>query len=218
MNCPRCHSEVPDDAAACPDCFLPKPRGECAKEHKEQVEQQWFDRIAEVERQRQVRLAKASLARGDESKRRNRKKLLRRQQRSQQKVRPIAVAAITALTALLGFGGYFIVSSYLNPMERSLTEVKRSLEVLSQFRRLPSNQAGMSVEERAAEELEKSRRAGLLVRYQGWLIRPIKGTKTKVLIAFSFEEKGDKEQRAEWVADLEQNTFVPQNELAAAIY
>jgi hypothetical protein len=216
MVCPRCHNEIADDADSCPDCFLPKPRAECAKEQKEQVEQRWFDRIAEIERQRQERLAKA-LANSRKSKQRKRR-IQPHPRHSQRKVRPIAVAMITVVTAVLGFGGYFVVSSYLNPAERSQAEVKRALDALSLLRHLPSSQAGMSVEERMAEELDKSRRAGLLVRYQGWLIRPIKGTRTKVLLIFSFEEKGNKEQRAEWVADLEENTFVPQNELAAAVY
>jgi hypothetical protein len=56
------------------------------------------------------------------------------------------------------------------------------------------------------------------VAYQGWTVRPIKGTKSKVVFTFSYVEVGEVHQSAEWIADLNNNTFTPQNERAAAVF
>lgn len=96
-------------------------------------------------------------------------------------------------------------------------EPKTVLSALDKLRRMPSNEPSVTIDARLSRELEAKRRVGNLVGYQGWTVLPIKGTKTKVLIVFSYQEAGDTHQRAEWLADLNSNTFTPQTELAAAI-
>ncbi|MEK6289642.1 MAG: hypothetical protein AABO57_28335 [Acidobacteriota bacterium] len=83
---------------------------------------------------------------------------------------------------------------------------------------MPSSEPGVTIDARLSRELEASRRVGNLVGYQGWTVRPIKGTKTRVLIVFAYQEVGGTHQRAEWLADLSNNTFTPQTDLAAAVH
>jgi hypothetical protein len=89
---------------------------------------------------------------------------------------------------------------------------------LAKLRQAPSTQSGLSVDEYLKGQLEKSRRVGNLLKYQGWTVDPVKGSKTKLLIAFSYEERDNTQYRAEWVADVASNQFFPQNELAISAY
>lgn len=90
--------------------------------------------------------------------------------------------------------------------------------MLEKLRHSPSSQEGLNVDDLLTQELEKSRRVGNLLSYQGWTMRPINGSKTKLIISFSFQENDKTHQRAEWIADLVHDTFVPQTELAAMVY
>ncbi|MFY9611411.1 MAG: hypothetical protein WAU45_22720 [Blastocatellia bacterium] len=83
---------------------------------------------------------------------------------------------------------------------------------------MPSNHEGLTVEESVTRELEKSRRVGNLVGYQGWTVREAPGDKSKLLVIFSFDERGNSKQSAEWLADPVSSTFIPQTELAAAVF
>jgi len=96
-------------------------------------------------------------------------------------------------------------------------EPKVVLAALDKLRHLPSSEPNMTVDARLLKELETSKRVGNLVSYQGWAVRPVKGSKHKVLLVYSFQEVGDVHQTAEWLADLSTNTFVPQNDLAKTV-
>jgi hypothetical protein len=96
-------------------------------------------------------------------------------------------------------------------------EPKVVLSALDKLRKTPSNEPGLTIDAVLSRELEKTRRVGNLVAYQGWVVRPIKGTKSKVVLAFSYKEVGDVLQNAEWIADLTNGTFAPQTDLATAV-
>jgi len=121
---------------------------------------------------------------------------------------------IGALVTLLGIGVYM----FIVPLVYSdVAEPKVVLAALEDLRRTPSNEEGLTIDARMKRELEKSKRSGNLVGYQGWTMKPVKGNKNKVLLVYSFDEKGDVQFRAEWLADLTQHTFAPQNELAVSV-
>jgi hypothetical protein len=96
-------------------------------------------------------------------------------------------------------------------------EPKIVLAALDKLRKAPSNEPGLTIDGALTRELETVRRVGNLAAYQGWVVRPIKGTKTKVVLVFSYEEAGNTSQNAEWIADLKAGTFTPQTELATKI-
>ena len=122
--------------------------------------------------------------------------------------------AIGGLVALLCLGAYIFVV----PLVYSdVAEPKAILVALDNLRRMPSNEEGLTIDARMLRELERSRRGGNLAGYQGWIVKSIKGTKSKVLLVFSYDEVGNAHRRAEWLADLAQNTFAPQNELAVSV-
>jgi hypothetical protein len=83
---------------------------------------------------------------------------------------------------------------------------------------MPSQKADLTVEQYLNQELENSRRIGNLVSTQGWTMRPVEGSRSKMLISFTFIERDNTEQRAEWLADLSHDTFTPQTELAKAAF
>jgi hypothetical protein len=126
----------------------------------------------------------------------------------------LVVASITALVAVSSVAIYIFVV----PLVRSQgIEPKTALSALDKLQHMQSNQPDLSIDARLSAELEKSRRVGNLTGYQGWTVRPIRGTKTRVLLAFSYREVGNTEQRAEWLADLDSNTFAPQTALAVSV-
>jgi hypothetical protein len=96
-------------------------------------------------------------------------------------------------------------------------EPKVVLSALEKLRHQPSNEPEVTVDARLSRELETSRRVKNLVSYKGWTVRPVKGTKNKVVLVFSFEEVGGVLQSAEWLADLNSSTFTPQTDLAQSV-
>ncbi len=82
---------------------------------------------------------------------------------------------------------------------------------------MPSSEEGLTIDARLKRELETARRVKNLVSYQGWTTQPIKGSTTNVLLVYSYQEVGDVTKRAEWIADLTNNNFKPQTELAQAV-
>jgi hypothetical protein len=127
----------------------------------------------------------------------------------------VSVLSVAALVALLSVGAYIFVV----PMVYSeQAEPKTVLAALDNLRKAPSNEPGLTIDARLSRELETAQRVGNLTAYKGWIVRPIKGTKTKVVLAFSYVEVGDVQQSAEWLADLANNTFTPQTELAAKVH
>jgi hypothetical protein len=127
----------------------------------------------------------------------------------------VAVVALAGLVAALSTCAYIFV---IAPLVHSQgVEPKLALSALDRLQHMPSNDPELSVDARLSNELENSRRVGNLVGYQGWTVHPVRGTKTRVLLVFSFHEVGNREQRAEWLADLNANTFTPQTALAVSI-
>ena len=96
-------------------------------------------------------------------------------------------------------------------------EPKTALSALDRLQHMPSNEPDLTIDARLSGEIEKSRRVGNLIGYQGWTVHPIKGMKNRVLLAFSYREVGNIERRAEWLADLNANTFTAQTALAVSV-
>jgi hypothetical protein len=183
MRCPRCHSQVPDEAPRCPDCKLPKPKPSpdySVASHKK-------------------RPAKKRNSKGDS----NRPKWMN------------ALAGVVAfiLTAGIGWYAYSVYSAQPHELDPHLAQ-----PMLAKLRQSPSSQSGLSVDDYLTQQLEKSRKVGNLLNFQGWTISPVKGSKTKLLIAFTYEERDNTQQRAEWVADVANDTYTPQTELAVEAY
>jgi hypothetical protein len=194
MKCPRCHTEVPGEASHCPDCKLPRPKNLQAQD--------------ESTEQKTVALRKKS----PNSASRNKQKQVKRKQRPKWVT---ALAASAAVLILCGVGIYLML--FFSSKAEEL-DPKAAMPMLNKLRHSPSTQDGLNVDDLLTQQLEKSRRVGNLLKYQGWSIRPVNGSKTKLLISFSFEETDNIQQRAEWVADLVHDTFTPQTELAVAVY
>ena len=183
MRCPRCHSQVPDEALRCPDCKLPKPKSSP-------------DHSAASHKKIQV---KKRDSKGSDS----RPKWVN------------ALAGIVAfiLTAGVGWYAYSHFSAQPHELDPHLAQ-----PALAKLRQSPSSKSGLSVDDYLTQQLEKSRRVGNLLNYQGWTISPVKGSNTKLLIAFTYEERNNTQQRAEWLADMATNTYTPQTELAIEAY
>jgi hypothetical protein len=129
--------------------------------------------------------------------------------------RAILLASISIIVTLLGVGAYWFVWPMLQSQG---PEPAVAALVLEKLRKMPSNQEGLTVEESIARELEKSRRVGNLVSYQGWSVRLAPNDKSKLLVIFSFDERDNTKQSAEWLADPVSSTFTPQTDLAAAVF
>jgi len=125
------------------------------------------------------------------------------------------VLSSAALAAVLSVGIYIFVVPLVHSQG---VEPRTALSALERLQHISSDDSDLTIDARMAAEVEKSRRVGNLVGYQGWTVHSIKGTKTRVLLVFSYREVGNTEQRAEWLADLSTNTFTPQTPLAASIH
>lgn len=196
LTCPRCSTNVSEDALYCSYCNLPKPKS-------------GFSGLAAEDQQQQPKPARPSkspaAARHDH---------LPRRRQSQRRDISIAKLAGIAVIALLAIGGYV----YFAPLARSNEpEPKTVLAALDTLKRMPSNEDGLSIDARLNRELERSKRMGNLVGYQGWTVKRIDGTKSKVFLIFSYDEVDHSHHQAEWLADLEHNQFIPQGELAISI-
>lgn len=175
MRCPRCQTETPADALACPKCKLLTPKGRTSR----------------------------SLKLTDKEKDKEKRGKLKRY-----------ILVAVSVVVIGGVGGYI----YLTVEFSSGAEPRTALNALENLKKLPSNENGYTVDQRLNRALKESQDSGRLARYQGWHIRPVPGTKTKVLLVFSYEEKDGTQHRAEWIADFSTNSFSPQNSLAAAVY
>ena len=202
LTCPRCDTEVPAEAFYCPYCTLPRPKrgfAEAAEPKPPETEPVQEEKKAAVPFRKSQSIGNRTTRSHSKTKRRLR----------------VPIVSAAALMALLGVGVYIFVVPLVHSEE---AEPKVVLSALDKLRRMPSNEEGVTVDARMMRELERSRRVGNLVSYQGWIVQPVKGTNTNVLLVFSYQEVGDVQQRAEWLADLTNNTFTAQNELATTVY
>jgi hypothetical protein len=208
MTCPRCQTDVPYEARYCPYCSLPKPKdGSLA----------WAQPAPE------------DSAPGDEPKPETPSKAVGTTRTTNQKVTGVRSKRRAKPSRKLRFGflsvGALVVAlagvgiyTFVLPIARSQeAEPKTVLSALETLRHMPSNEQGQTIDARLSRELETSRRVGNLVAYQGWTTNRIKGTKTKVLLVYSFREVGNTDRRAEWLADLVSMTFTPQTDLAVSV-
>jgi hypothetical protein len=192
MKCPRCHVEVPTEAQRCPDCKLPKPKSMIAQKEK----------------------SKAKPMTASKSKPQGAGKPGMKPDRKLPKWATVAAGAVSvALIAAIGVYTYWYFSNMTSDLDPHLAQ-----PAMQKLREMPSKQANLTIDQYLTQELEKSRRVGNLVSVQGWTMRPVQGNRSKMLIAFSFQERDNTEQRAEWLADLSHDTFTPQTDLASAAW
>lgn len=141
-----------------------------------------------------------------------RKPSARRTERKSRRVGPaVSVLATVGAALIFGVGSFLAViglESYRAPQDGSRI-------ALDKLRSQPSSEAGLTLDERLAKEVEKSREAGTLVEAEGWDVKPLE--ETRFAVVFSYEEKGNLQRRAEWNVDIASNTFTPVTELAAAL-
>jgi hypothetical protein len=121
---------------------------------------------------------------------------------------PLVVIAIGAAVVLLAPATQLIAPQ---------VDATTSISTLTAFRSQQSKQPGKTVDQCMNEMLDESRKSGQFVRYSGWSIKPVSFNKSKIVLGFSFEEK-DGLKVAEWSVDVDTNTFIPKNDLAAQVY
>jgi hypothetical protein len=192
MKCPRCYGQVSDEDLRCPNCNFVKPNRPLDKSNA-------------------AGIAAAPVARKNTGR-------LKPRRAKPKKTRPRwvnIVAGITASLLVVGMGWYIYYFFTHQTFDPDPHQVQPAL---NRLRQAPSTKEGMSVDDYLTAQLEKSRRVGNLLKYQGWTVKAITGSRMKVVFAFTYEEKDNSEQRAEWIADLSNDTFTPQTELAAAVY
>jgi hypothetical protein len=194
MVCPRCSTDVTAEALYCPYCNLRKPKAG----FKLSAASPSRKPAAQVVPRKRHEADDRSLSQPHNPKRNVR----------------LVVSSVAALVAVLSVGLYVFVVPLVHSQG---VEPKTALAALDRLQHIPSNEPDLTIDARLSRELEKSRRVGNLVGYQGWTVHPIKGMKTRVLLVFAYREVGNTEQRAEWVADLNANTFTPQTALAVSI-
>ncbi|HKP12153.1 MAG TPA: hypothetical protein VJZ91_08595 [Blastocatellia bacterium] len=194
MKCPRCHVDVPTEAIRCPDCKLPKPKSLIAQAGKNKEKKGSSPAAGRNSRRSQGPRGKS--------------------ERKLPRWASVAAGAVSVvLIAAIGAYVYWYFAHMTSELDPHLAQ-----PAMQKLRQMPSPQANLTVEQYLNEELEKSRRVGNLVSTKGWTMRPVEGTRSKMLISFSFMERDNTEQRAEWLADLSGDTFTPQTELAKAAY
>jgi len=194
MKCPRCHVDVPTEAVRCPDCKLPKPKSLIAQAGKDKDKKKTSPAY-----RRDVQRGRGPSAKAE---------------RKMPRWISIAAGALSlVLVVAIGVYVYWYFAHKTSELDPHLAQ-----PAMQKLRQMPSPQADLTVEQYLNQELEKSRRIGNLVSTQGWTMRPVAGTRSKMLICFSFMERDNTEQRAEWLADLSHDTFTPQTELARAAY
>jgi len=126
----------------------------------------------------------------------------------------VSLVAGSALVVLLAIGSYFFV---LPMVQSDGPEPKVALQALDTLRHMPSRDEGVTIDASLSKMLDQTKKAGNLISYEGWVIKPVKGDHSKVSLVYSYQEKSGESKRAEWLADLSHNTFMPQNELAVSV-
>ena len=216
LTCPRCETDVPNEAQYCPYCSLPKPRRGFAGAAENNPEETNFEGHSKPPVAVAFKKAKVAVAfkKAKKESKKPAKRSASRPGKPPRKLR-LSVLGVASLVALFSAGVYiFILPLVLSDQ----AEPKTVSTALDHLKKLPSSEPGVTIDARLARELETSRRVGNLAAYKGWTVHPIKGTKARVVFAFSYIEVGDVHQSAEWIADLTHNTFAPQTELAATVY
>jgi len=208
LTCPRCETDVPNEAQYCPYCSLPKPKRGFAEAAEDKPEEE-----TNFEEHSRPPVAVAFKKAKKESKNQA-KRSASRPAKPPRKLR-LSVLGVASLVALFSAGVYIFIVPLVYSEQ---AEPKTVLTALDNLKKLPSSDPGVTIDARLLRELETSRRVGNLAAYKGWTVRPIKGTSARVVLAFSYVEVGDVNKSAEWMADLTHNIFTPQTELAVAVH
>lgn len=231
MDCPRCETNIPDEALYCPYCSLPKPKP-ALEEVIAQPDAAQSSPAVTAEQPQSAVAGASSLAGGSGTiyATAAHRRQTPRPQRSTPVVRPkkkrekrewgtgrkrllIVLGAGLLAFAAAGF------QSVLLPMLKTMgPDGKVALEMVDTLKKMPSNDGSITVDARLQKELDTYRRVGNLRRYQGWSIKSIPGNTSRFLIIFSFEENDGTLHSAEWLADSSGRSFTPQTELAKLVY
>jgi hypothetical protein len=122
-----------------------------------------------------------------------------------------ALMGLTIAVCVLGSYIRFTHFSQAEPTDQPLHQVALSL-----LRNKTSNQSWMTIEESMQNEVEKSRKAGRLVEAEGWEVATAE--QGEYAVSYTFQEKEGRQVRALWKVNPIAETFVPQDELASAIF
>jgi hypothetical protein len=217
LMCPRCEAEVSAEAMYCSYCSLPKPKRGFDSAADETLEEatptdQPKDGVAFKERRKTFEQTK-TFEKAKKKSSNSTKRSLTRPQKPPRRLR-LPVVSVAALIAFFSVAIYIFVVPLVYSEQAEPKTVSAALDVL---RHMPSSETGLTVDARLARELETSKRVGNLVSYQGWSVKPVKGTKNRVLFVYSYDEVGSVHKRAEWLAILSDNTFTPRTELAVLV-
>jgi len=207
LTCPRCETDVPNEAQYCPYCSLPKPKRGFAEAAEDKPEESTF-------KQHSKPPVAVSFKKAEKESKNPAKRSASRPAKPPRKLR-LSVLGVASLVALFSAGVYIFIVPLVYSEQ---AEPKTVLTALDNLKKLPSSEPGVTIDARLLRELETSRRVGNLAAYKGWTVRPIKGTSARVVLAFSYVEVGDVNKSAEWMADLTHNIFTPQTELAVAVH
>ena len=214
LTCPRCETNVPNEAQYCPYCSLPKPKRGFAEAAEDKPEETNFKEHSKPP----VAVKKAKVAVAFKNAKNESKKPAKRSAsragKPPRKLR-LSVLGVASLIALFSAGVYIFIVPLVYSGQ---AEPKAVLAALDNLKKSPSSEPGVTIDARLLRELETSRRVGNLTAYKGWTVRPIKGTSARIVFAFSYVEVGDVNKSAEWMADLTHNIFTPQTELAVAVH
>ena len=195
MRCPKCYTETLPNSLHCPGCNLTTPKGKVAaaaaeKEKRKSVKKKPPLTLHRRDAGRAVAVGwRALLPTGG---------------------RWLTILIAFLLLGGMGYGTYWYIYSSSQPQD-----AKSALNAMNQLRRLPSREAGKSIEDLMNAELQKSKAAGELVSFQGWTVKPYDSS--NFLVSFTYEEKSGRKS-AEWLVGLSNNTFIPKSELAANIH
>jgi hypothetical protein len=193
----------------CPYCSLPKPKSgfafasEGTPEESSLTDQPKTVTFKERKKRSEKKTNSSTPA----------KRSLARPQKAPRRLR-LPVASVAALIAFFSVAAYIFIVPLVYSDQ---AEPKTVLIALDSLRRMPSAEPGLTIDARLTRELETSKRVGNLVAYQGWSVKPIKGTKSEVLLVYSYDEVGKVHQKAQWLARLSDNTFTPQTDLAVLV-
>jgi len=233
MTCPRCETNIPEDALYCPYCSLPKPKVVATPEEgiaeeanaaaggeEAPAEAASMPSGAPVSPSGSVYASatkrRRSPPRPQKKARESSRSFLRKpKEPAGPGKKRFLIGMAAGLLAMGGAGFYTFVMPMMNAAG---PEPKTALLMLDTLRKMPAREGGLTVDARLNQEIEKSKRVGNLLRFQGWRMKSVPGTTSQFLLVFSYEETDQSMHTAEWLVDTNTNSFIPQNDLARMVY